>query len=179
MWRTSIAALLAGLALAACGNSQSSSTSSSSHGTSASRSSTACSAGQLRPGYVGTQGATGHLELTLSLRNISRRSCRIEGYPAPTLIGANGKPLPMHVKHGRGFFPDTLRKPRPIMLRPGASARFGVSFVTNNEYRGARVCRTAVRVVAGVPGPRSPMSLRRAPKISPCGSQLVVSPIYA
>jgi hypothetical protein len=74
MWRTSIAALLAGLALAACGNSQSSSTSSSSHGTSASRSSTACSAGQLRPGYVGTQGATGHLELTLSLRNISRRS---------------------------------------------------------------------------------------------------------
>lgn len=185
MWRTSIAAVLAALALAACGSSQSSSSSSSSssagsaHSTSASRSPTACSAGQLRSGYVGTQGATGHLELTLSLHNISRRPCRIDGYPAATLLGADGKMLRMHVTHGHGFFPDTLRRPRPVTLAPGASARFGVSFVTNNEYRGARVCRTADRVVAGLPGwNAAALSLRHAPKIAPCGNQLVISPVY-
>jgi hypothetical protein len=182
MWRTSIAALLAGLALAACGSSQSSSSSSSAespHSTSASRSPSACSAAQLRPEYVGTQGATGHLELTLSLHNISSRSCRIDGYPAATLLDTNGKPLLMHITHGRGFFPDTLRTARPVTLAPGARARFGVSFVTNNEYRGARVCRTAVRVVAGLPGWNgATVSLRHAPKIAPCGNQLVVSPVY-
>jgi hypothetical protein len=182
MWRRSIAALGATLALAACGSSQSSSSSSSAestHSTSASRSPTACSAMQLRPGYVGTQGATGHFELTLSLRNVSSRSCRIVGYPAATLLGANGKPLQMHITHGRGFFPDTLRRPRPVTLAPGARARFGVSFITNNEYRGARVCRTAVRVVAGMPGWNgATVSLRHAPKIAPCGNQLVVSVVY-
>jgi hypothetical protein len=183
MWRTSIAAVLAALALAACGSSQSSSSSSSAestHSTSASRSPSACSAAQLRPGYVGTQGATGHLEMTLSLRNVSGHPCRVGGYPAATLLGANGKPLPMHVTHGHGFFPDTLRTARPVTLAPGARARFGVSFITNNEYRGARVCRTAVRVVAGMPGWNgAALSLRHAPKISPCGNQLVVSPVYA
>lgn len=182
MWRRSIAALGATLALAACGSSQSSSSSSSAestHSTSAGRSPSACSAAQLRPGYVGTQGATGHLELTLSLHNVSSRSCRIKGYPVATLIGANGKPLPMRVTHGHGFFPDTLRTARPVTLAPGARARFGVSFIINNEYRGARVCRTAVRVVAGLPGWNgTALSLRHGPKIAPCGNQLAVSPLY-
>jgi hypothetical protein len=179
MWRSSIPALLTAVTLAACGSSQSSSTSSRPPSTSSARSPTACSAEQLRPGYVGTQGATGHLELTLSLRNISSRSCRIVGYPAATLVGADGKALRMHTRHGRGFFPDTLRPARPVMLGPGASARFGMSFVTNSEYRGSRVCRTADRVVAGMPGSGAAVSLRGAPKIAPCGSQLVVSPVYA
>ena len=182
MWRRFTAALGAMLALAACGSSQSSSSSSpaqSAHSTSASRSLSACSAAHLRPGYVGTQGATGHLELTLSLQNVSPRSCRIVGYPAATLLGANGKPLAMHITHRRGFFPDTLRRPRPVTLAPGTRARFGVSFITNNEYRGARVCRTAVRVAAGLPGFNgATVSLRHAPKIAPCGHQLVVSPVY-
>jgi hypothetical protein len=174
-----MAALLGALALAACGSSQSSSTASHAPSTRSSRSPTACSAAQLRPAYVGTQGATGHLELTLSLRNISHRSCRIVGYPAATLVGVDGTALRMHTRHGRGFFPDTLRPARPVMLGPGASARFGVSFVTNSEYHGSRVCRTAARVVAGMPGSGAAVSLRRAPKIAPCGNQLVVSPVYA
>jgi uncharacterized protein DUF4232 len=179
MWRRSTIALVATLALTACGSSRSSSSSSSVHSTSASRSPAACSAAQLRPGYVGTQGATGHLELTLSLHNVSSRPCRVKGYPVATLIAANGKPLPMRVTHGHGFFPDTLRTARPVTLAPGARARFGVSFITNNEYRGARVCRTADRVVAGLPGWNgAALSLRHAPKIAPCGNRVVISAVY-
>jgi hypothetical protein len=180
MWRSSNAALLAALALGACGSSHLSATSSSSSSSSsASAAAGRCSA--LTTAYVGTQGATGHLEVTFSLRNVSKQKCRIQGYPATILLGPSGKALPMRLKRGHGFFPDTMRPARIVVLAPGARARFGVSFVTNREFAGAHTCRTAVSALAAMSGlttPRRPVSLRRAPKISPCGNQLVISPVY-
>jgi hypothetical protein len=184
MWRSSNAALLAALALGACGSSHvagTASSSSSSSSSSASRAGDRCSA--LTTAYVGTQGATGHLELTFSLRNASKRTCRVGGYPAARLLDATGRRLPMTVQRGHGFFPDTLRAPRSITLAPGARARFGLSFVTNNEYAGAHRCRTAARAEAGMPGGSAsqwmPVSLRGAPRLTPCGTKLVISPVYA
>jgi hypothetical protein len=120
--------------------------------------------------------------VTFSLRNVSKQRCRIQGYPATTLLGPSGKALPMRLKRGHGFFPDTMRPARTVVLAPGARARFGVSFVTNREFAGAHTCRTAVSALAAMSGwtthPRA-VSLRRAPKISPCGDQLVISPVYA
>jgi hypothetical protein len=181
MWRTSIAVLLAGLALAACGSSTRATTSTQS--TSGAASSTSAAApgrcSDLRTAYVGTNGATGHLEVTFSLRNVGQRTCRLEGYPAARLLDAAGRELPVTIHRGRGFFPDTLHTPRPVTLAPGASARFGLSFVTNNEYAGARRCRTFVRAEVGMSGSGlAPVSLRRAPRLSPCGAMLVVSPVY-
>jgi hypothetical protein len=178
MWRPSIAALLAGLALAACGSSQSSSSSSSSSGRRTTAGATVgCAA--LRPAYVGTNGATGHLEVTFALRNAGTRTCRIEGYPAARLLAADGRPLSVVIRHGRGFFPDTLHGPRPVTLGPGARARVGLSFVTNNEYAGARRCRTFVRAEVRMAGSAwASVSLRGAPRLTPCGNQIVVSPIY-
>lgn len=177
MWRSSNAALFAALVLGACGSSHLPSTSSSSSSSSASRAAGRCSA--LATAYVGTQGATGHLEVTFSLRNVAKRTCRIGGYPAARLLDAAGRRLPMTVQHGHGFFPDTLHAPRPVTLAPGARARFGLSFVTNNEYAGARRCRTFVRAEVGMSGSGwAPVSLRGAPRLTPCGAKLVVSPIY-
>ncbi len=89
----------------------------------------------------------------------------------------------MTIQRGHGFFPDTLRPPRSVTLAPGARARFGLSFVTNNEYAGAHRCRTVVRAEAGMPGWSAarwmPVSLREAPRLMPCGTKLVVSPVYA
>jgi hypothetical protein len=68
------------------------------------------------------------------------------------------------------------------VLKPGGRARFGVSFVTNNEFAGAHVCRTAAAAMSSAPGAAGHwwrLSLRGAPRISPCGNQLVVSPVYA
>ena len=69
-----------------------------------------------------------------------------------------------------------------MVLKPGGQAHFGVSFVTNNEYAHARTCRTAAAAMSSAPA--SPahwwhLSLRGAPRIAPCGDQLVVSPIHA
>ena len=54
--------------------------------------------------------------------------------------------------------------------------------MTNNEYAGARVCRTAAAAMSAAPGPGTQwyrVSLRSAPRISPCGDQLTVSPVHA
>ena len=53
--------------------------------------------------------------------------------------------------------------------------------MTNNEYKGARVCRTATAAMLSAPGSRSHwqrLSLRAGPRIAPCGNQVVVSPIH-
>lgn len=142
---------------------------------------TGCSGSQLTLAYGGTEGATGHLELTVTVRNDSQSACELRGYPAARLLDRAGRALPLRVGRSDGFFPDTESKPRAVALKPGASAHFGISLVTNNEYKGARVCRTAAAAMLSAPGSRSHwqrLSLRAGPRIAPCGSRLVVSPIH-
>jgi len=185
--------LVLALALAACGSSQTTSsapavsvpaTQSSNRAktVTSAASSGACAGSQLKLSYAGTDGATGHLELTLALRNVSARSCTIRGYPAARLLDGSGRGLPMRIKRGGGFFPDTLPPPSAVVLKPGAQAHFGLSFVTNNEFKGAHTCRTAAAVMSLAPAAGSQwlrVSLRPAPRISPCGDQLVLSPVYS
>jgi hypothetical protein len=141
-----------------------------------------CRAGQLAATYAGTDGATGHMELTIALRNASTTACSLRGYPRAALVDGAGRRLPMHVSQGSGFFPDSRGRPRPVVLAPGSVAHFGIGFVTNNEYAHAHVCRTAAAALTAPPA-RPPrwqrVSLRRAPRISPCGSRLTVSPVHA
>ena len=176
------------LALGGCGTSQSSSSTSASNSAStptpsasAAHAATSCRPSQLALSYARTEGATGHMELTVAVRNTSQTACELRGYPGARLIGGAGRPLPLHVLRGHGFFPDTKPAPRRVALRPGASAHLGISFVTNNEYKGARICRTATAAVLSTPGSGARwqrVSLRTAPRISPCGNQMVVSPVH-
>jgi hypothetical protein len=132
--------------------------------------------------YAGTEGATGHLELHVTVRNSSQTACRLRGYPSARLLNGAGRALPLRVGRRDGFFPDTESHPRPVALQPGASAHFGISLVTNNEYKGARVCHTAAAAMLSAPGSRTHwqrLSLRSGPRVTPCGHQVVVSPIHA
>ena len=182
-WNAGAAALLT-LVLAGCGSSLSHSSTSAStapHSAGAPHAG-GCAGSQLTLSYSGTEGATGHLELHLTVRNSSRTACLLRGYPGARLLNAAGRPLPLHVARRGGFFPDTQSKPRAVSLKAGASAHFGISLVTNNEYKGARVCRTAAAALLSAPGSRSHwhrVSLRSGPRIAPCGNQLVISPIHA
>jgi Domain of unknown function (DUF4232) len=180
------ASALLALALSGCGSSQTSSSSTAPappQSASAPQTITArCRPAQLTVAYAGTEGATGHMELTLAVRNTSRATCELHGYPGARLIGDAGRALPLRVARGHGFFPDTVPAPRRVALKPGTSAHVGISFVTNNEYKGARVCRTATAALLSAPGSGAHwqrISLRAAPRIAPCGNRLVVSPVHA
>jgi hypothetical protein len=191
LWRHSLTlafAILAAAGLTACASSQTPSSSSSPASTTpaggrSGASAGACSARQLVLSYGGTEGATGHLELTLSLRNGSGRPCTLRGYPGARLLDAAGRPLPMRVRRGGGFFPDSRRRPRTVVLGPGRRARYGLSFATNNEYAGARHCFTALALASRPPGTarwaRVTLAGGGRPRISPCGPSVVLSPVYA
>jgi Protein of unknown function (DUF4232) len=143
---------------------------------------TPCASSQLTLTYTGTQGATGHLEATFALHNVSGRSCTLRGYPAAELLDAAGHTLTTRLKQGKGFFPDTLLAPRQVVLKPGGGAQFGLGFADNNEYVGGRPCPSAAWLKT-VP-PHAAGALRVAltggehPRFAPCGGQLVASPIY-
>jgi hypothetical protein len=118
----------------------------------------------------------------VAVRNSSQTPCRLRGYPGARLLDGAGRALPLRVGRRDGFFPDTDSHPRVVALKPGASAHFGISLVTNNEYKGARVCRTAAAAMLSAPGSGAHwqrLSLRPGPRVAPCGNQLVVSPIHA
>jgi hypothetical protein len=186
-------AILAAGALTACGSSQttasspsrSQTTTASGRSGSSARPATggACSARQLVLAYGGTEGATGHLELTLSLRNGSGRACTLHGYPGARLLDAAGHTLPVRVRRGGGFFPDSRQRPRTVLLRPGRRARYGLSFATNNEYAGARHCFTVAALASRPPGTarwaRVTLAGGGRPRISPCGASVFLSPVYA
>lgn len=183
-WISAVAALLA-LAAAGCGSSQTSSSTGASappHSAGAPHAASGCSGSQLALSYSGTEGATGHLELRVAVRNVSQTPCQLRGYPGARLLDDAGSPLPLRVTRGHGFFPDTQSRPQPVALKPGASGHFGISFVTNNEYKDARICRTAAAAMLSAPGSRprwQRVSLRTAPRIAPCGHRLVISPVHA
>lgn len=142
----------------------------------------ACTGAQLHPTYAGSNGATGHIELTIALRNVSSRPCRVSGYPDTRLLGAGGAAITFHVGHGHGFFPDTLGRPRRMLVAPGHAVHYGIGLVTNSEYAGAHVCRTITGALSALPGGAGGwrrVSLRRAPRLAPCGDRITVSAIHA
>jgi hypothetical protein len=184
-------AALVALAIAACGSSQrSASSTTGAHHAAAPRAATAspqpvplpCRSSGLRLTFLASQGATGHLEVTFALRNASGTMCTLRGYPGARLLDAAGHAIVTRLKRGGGFFPDTLSPPSRVRLAPSASARFGLSFVTNNEYAGARRCVRAAALESVPPGGAGALriSLTGAgvPMIAPCGNQLVTSAVY-
>jgi hypothetical protein len=185
-WMAGAAALVGvvGLVPAGCGSSRPGSSTSASappHSAGAPHSA-GCSGSRLTLSYAGTEGATGHLELHVAVRNSSQSSCLLRGYPGARLLDGRGRPLSLRVGRRDGFFADTESGPRAVALKPGASAHFGISLITNDEYKGARVCRTAAAAMLSAPGPQTHwqrLSLRSGPRVAPCGHQVVVSPVHA
>ncbi len=185
--RIAFPALICAIGIGACGGAQNES-STSSHAGPASRAApvrhavSRCASSQLKLTYVNTQGATGHLEVTFALRDVSRQTCVLQGYPGAQLLDAAGHPLITHVQRGGGFFPDSQSAPRAVRLTPGASAQFGLSFADNNEYFRGRPCPAASTLASVPPNARRRLrvSLTGAgrPKFAPCGGQLVASPVY-
>jgi Protein of unknown function (DUF4232)/PASTA domain len=73
--------------------------------------------------------ATGQHTLDVSLTNVSRSACVLEGYPVVELLDANGRTLDFKYSH-EGDQMTTRAKPSPVYLPPKAQAWARV-----NKYR--------------------------------------------
>ena len=135
----------------------------------------------MRLAYLGSQGATGHIEASFQLRNASQKSCTLFGYPGAQMLGAKGNSLPTHLQRGGAFFADTRRPPRIVSLAPGQSARFAFGYSDNPEYGGGKPCLQAAQLEVTPPNTYSQLviSLPSGPSsFAPCGGVLVTSPVY-
>ncbi len=82
-----------------------------------------CKAAELSLSFLGQQGATGHGELGFALRNISGTSCRTFGYPGVLFLGQSGQPLPtVSTRTTHDFF--GVLPAVPIVVAPGSSFSF-------------------------------------------------------
>jgi uncharacterized protein DUF4232 len=116
----------------------------------------------------------GTTALTVAIANRGGTACVLGGYPALSLLRADGAPLSARVSHGRGPLftgvPD-----RVVRLSPGGQASFFIAYRDFNPVTGhAGPGVTALRV--GLPG--LPGRFTVPARFGPYGG-ISVSPIHA
>ncbi|MEA2158881.1 MAG: hypothetical protein QOD66_1261 [Solirubrobacteraceae bacterium] len=196
------AALIAALALSACGGSTKvvtdtpasvtstgsssatttagTTTSSTSTGVSASTTSAGtgsaagrCVAADLALSFLGQQGATGHGELGFALRNTSAGSCHTFGYPGVLFLTRSGAPLPTaSTRTTHDFFGSA--SVQSLVLAPGATASFRVG-VTHGIGSSAG-CTTAAALQAIAPDDTATLRVAIPGGAYECGTA-TVSPL--
>lgn len=123
----------------------------------------------------------GNVATRITLRNVSRRGCILEGYPDVALVGADGHLLPTHVRRattGAYLFPAVV--PHRVALRPGDVASFMIAS-TDNPFGPAAdepyavACPASVAVRVTIPGTHQ-FGTACVP-MGACGGLVEVSPI--
>ena len=149
----------------------SSSTSSSAGGTLAH-----CEPADLAGAVLGSQGAAGTIELTISLRNATAASCAFEGYPGMQLVDGAGTKLPTQVVPGGSLSFDDFPK-APVTIGPGQSAYFNVGY-SDVPAGGETACPTSAAL--WVTPPDDVDHLVVPAQLMVCDSgKLTTSPVFA
>jgi hypothetical protein len=119
-----------------------------------------------------SQGAAGHILDVFTLTNTGAVPCRLDGYPALTLLTAGGQTVPVTYSHGSDMA-FQARAPQPVKLAPGTTASFSVGYPdVPSGSQGSCPNAAAVRVTP--PGDAGSVSVHVA--MSPCGT-VDVSPV--
>ncbi len=99
-----------------------------------------CTASTLALRILGQQGATGHGEIGVAMRNTGSSTCHTFGYPGVLFLGKTGQPLPTvptHTTHD--FFGDAPEL--GINVAPGDSVSFRLG--VTHGINGTQGCATA------------------------------------
>lgn len=135
-----------------------------------------CQPADLAGAVLGSQGAAGTIELTISLRNATAAACALEGYPGMQLIDAAGTQLPTHVVPGGTLSFDNFPK-APVTIGPGQSAYFNVGY-SDVPAGGETTCPTSASL--WVTPPDDVEHLVVAARLTVCnGGTLTTSPVFA
>ena len=113
----------------------------------------ACQASELSVRLAGTDTGVGMTALTVAITNHAGTACELGGYPALSLLRADGAPLSARVSHGRGPL-FTGGPDRVVRLGPGGQASFFIAYRDFDPVTGhTGPAVTALRVgLPGLPG---------------------------
>ena len=123
-----------------------------------------CTRNQLGVRSNGTEGAAGTIYGAWVFTNVSKTTCRLNGYPDIRLYGKRGRPITTHVKT------DLKPAPTNVRLASGDAATFRTSY--SDVSSGGR-CPTSS--VAQITAPNAAAPLLIPAVLGPCGGIVHVS----
>ena len=139
-------------------------------------SSSACTAADLTPAFLNSNGATGHIVSSFVLHNSSTQTCHTYGYPGIEFLAKSGAPITTDAIRTTtdfaGHIPET-----EITLKPGQEATFRI--VTSDVASSQSACATAYGLQIIAPDDTATMKAPMPNGISVCDGKATVSPLAA
>jgi membrane-bound inhibitor of C-type lysozyme len=132
----------------------------------------ACRTADLRLAAGETDAGAGNRAQILTLTNAGTTPCSLSGYPAVSLLDANGRPV-------SGVRSDqNAGTASPVILPAAGRAFFDIAWnVVPNEAEGQTTCPTAARVTVRVGADTATLALPLT--FTPCGGRIRVNPVRA
>jgi hypothetical protein len=137
-----------------------------------------CEPSGLTGSVVGTEGAAGTIEVTVSLHNVTTAPCALEGYPGAQLLAPSGAELPTDVVRG-GSYSFTDLAAAPLTVAGGASAIFNFGY--SDVPQGTSPCETAASMWVTPPDDVEHLTITMPmdQQLTVCdGGRLTVSPVF-
>jgi hypothetical protein len=134
----------------------------------------ACTASDLTPSYLGSNGAAGTIVLGFALKNTGSSTCHTYGWPGVQFLSSSGAALATHTTRTTG---DVVG-PTPagvLTLAPGDEASFRM--VTSDMAAGGGSCPTASALQIYAPDDTVTMKVA-VPDVAACG-KATLSPLMS
>jgi hypothetical protein len=136
----------------------------------------ACTAADLTPVFLGSNGATGRVVLTFALRNHGSGACHTYGWPGVQFASASGSPLPTSTTRTTN---DLLGSTPAAPLTLGAGQEASFRIIVPDSKNGSNVgCSTASEVRIIAPDDTTGMVANLTAPVTECGAA-TLSPLLA
>jgi hypothetical protein len=99
-----------------------------------------CTPNQLSVKPVGALAQFGTNGYLVSLENISKSSCTLEGYPQLRMFGAGGKSITTRVTHRGGFAGANATGVTLVSVKPGWSGLIALTYPNSSGYDASATC---------------------------------------
>ncbi len=134
-----------------------------------------CHSGRLYVSVSGSNGAAGHIAITLRFRSVASAVCSFYGFPGMQLVSATGQNMTTRLLWGTGSqLPSEPKK--TILVKPGASAY--ATFIYADVPTGSETC-PPVGYYLVTPPDETITIVVPANGATPCGGRLSITPIMA
>ena len=134
-----------------------------------------CHTGRLYVTVSGSNGAAGHIAVTLRFVSIAPATCSFYGFPGMLLVSAGGQNMTTHVLWGTGSqLPKVPEK--TILVKPGAAAY--ATFMYADVPTGSETC-PPVGYYLVTPPDETTSAVVPANGATPCGGRISFTPMMA